>query len=377
MNVQLTWDDYLTQFGEPAGYLDFARIGPTSHEVATTLIDAARLSRGDSSAALAWFESVAADARSRAAELLRAAEHEVAFVSSTSHGLFAAAAALPAQSTVLVPRGEFPANVYPWLRRAERDGTQVRWIDSLRVTPEIVAEHLDGSVGALTISAVDALTGYRAPLGALKEALGPDRLLIVDAIQGIGAVPLEVEAADVLVCGGQKWLRAGWGAAILLVRDRVADRLLPGLGGWSGVEDPFADGDAAHPRPPLRGAIAHTLTNPDYPAVAALRAAIDLVLTAGITRIGDRVTETLGILLDTARGAGAQVLLDDLPAAERGGIGCFRLPGRDPLDVHRALSAAGLVTTTRNGWIRVSPHATTSDEAVRRLAAGLRAVSRP
>src|SRR5690349_12988131 len=114
MNVQLMWDGYLAQFGEPPGYVDFARIGPTSHEVATTLIEAARLSRGDSSVALTWFESVAAEARSAAAELMRAHEHEVAFVSSTSHGLFAAAAALPEQGTVLVPRGEFPANVYPW-----------------------------------------------------------------------------------------------------------------------------------------------------------------------------------------------------------------------------------------------------------------------
>ncbi|MFF5207610.1 aminotransferase class V-fold PLP-dependent enzyme [Streptosporangium sp. NPDC000396] len=399
LNVQISWDSYLAQFGEPPGYVDFARVGPTSHEVAMMVIETARLSRGDSSVALTWFEGVTADARSSAARLLRAEEHEVAFVSSTSHGLFAAAAALPAGGAILVPRGEFPANVYPWLRLAERGGPQVRWIDSLRVTPEIIAEHLDDSVGALTVSAVDALTGYRAPLGALKEVLGPDRLLIVDAIQGLGAVPLEVEAADILVCGGQKWLRAGWGAALLLIRDRVAGRLLPGLGGWSGVENPFGTGGAQdglppgaeshsprdtsgpsplgtadHPRPPLPGAIAHTFTNPDFPAVAALGTAIDLVLGVGTTAIGDQITETLGVMLDTARSAGAQVLLDDLPATERGGIGSFRLPGRDPLEVQRALSDAGLVTTARNGWVRLSPHATTPNEAAQRLAFGLRTV---
>ncbi|MGV9778325.1 aminotransferase class V-fold PLP-dependent enzyme [Streptosporangium sp. NPDC003464] len=413
MNVQI--ESYLARFSEPPGYLDFARIGPTSHDVATTLIEAARLLRGDSSIALAELELQAARTRAGAARLLRAAEHEVAFVSSTSHGLFAAAAALQAPGrgsvedagVVLVPRGEFPSNVYPWLRFEGRGGLRVRWIDSPRITPDVVAAHLDGDVRALSISAVDALTGYRAPLGALKELLGPDRVLVVDAIQGLGAVPIEVDAADLLVCGGQKWLRAGWGAALLLVRDRVDGRLVPGLGGWSGVQDPFGTGEdvpvpdsparalaatdgpghgpaggdgaahpggtVAHPRPPLRGAIAHTLTNPDYPAVAALGAAIDLVLGVGVAEIGRRVTETLGALLDTARGAGAQILLDDLDAAERGGIGCFRLPGLEPAAVHTALAGAGLVTTLRGGWIRFSPHATTPHETTQRLVSALRA----
>lgn len=415
MNVQI--EGYLARFSEPSGYLDFARIGPTSHDVTTTLIEAARLLRGDSSIALAELELQAAQARTSAARLLRAAEHEVAFVSSTSHGLFAAAAALQCPSpnhgsaegggVVLVPRGEFPSNVYPWLRFEGRGGLRVRWIDSPRITPDVVAAHLDGDVRALSISAVDALTGYRAPLGALKELLGPDRVLVVDAIQGLGAVPVEVDAADLLVCGGQKWLRAGWGAGLLLVRDRVDDRLTPGLGGWSGVQDPFgtdedvpvpdspsrglastddlghgpAGGDGAahaggtviHPRPPLRGAIAHTLTNPDYPAVAALGVAIDLVHGVGVAEVGRRVAETLETLLDTARSAGAKVLLDDLDAAERGGIGCFRLPGLEPAAVHAALAGAGLVTTLRGGWIRLSPHATTPRETVQRLAFALRA----
>ncbi|MER6506752.1 aminotransferase class V-fold PLP-dependent enzyme [Nonomuraea sp. NPDC001636] len=373
MNVQI--------LAEPSGYLDFARLGPLSRAVAAVLAESAHRRVGDMP--LAWFEEQAARTRSAAARLLRAAEHEVAFVSSTSHGLFAAAAALPGEGVVLLPRGEFPANVYPWLRFEGRGGLRVRWIDDMRLTPQGLAEHLDGSVRALAVSAVDALTGYPAPLGALKEVLGPGRVLVVDAIQGLGAVPLEVEAADVLVCGGQKWLRAGWGAALLLARDRVAGLMAPGLGGWSGVEGPLA-GPA--PRPPLAGAAAHTMTNPDYSGVAALGVAIELVLEAGVAEIGRRTADRLGELLDTARAAGARVLLDAPPGgpappgagrgggrggAEWSGIGSFTMPGRDPAAVHAALAAAGLTTTLRGEWIRLSPHATTSGEAVQRLAAAL------
>ncbi|WP_327583483.1 aminotransferase class V-fold PLP-dependent enzyme [Nonomuraea sp. NBC_00507] len=354
---------YLSQFREPAGYVDFARIGPPSLAVARTVAQAAELLARDPSAALTRLELEASSARAAAARLLSCAPHEVAFVSSTSHALFAAAAGLGG-GVVLVPRGEFPANVYPWLRFQERGGLRPRWIDSAAITADVLLEHLDDDVLALAVSAVDATTGHRAPLGALKEVLGEDRLLVVDAIQGLGAVPLDVAAADVLACGGQKWLRAGWGAALLLVRDRVADRLAPGLGGWSGVHAPFG---ARHPMPPLPGAVAHTPTNPDLSAVAALGAAIDLVLSAGEMNIARQIAHTLASLLDAARTAGAEVLVPAEPA----GIARVRLPGHDPANTHAALGAAGLTTTLRGGWIRLSPHATTPGDAADRLRAAL------
>ncbi len=382
MNVQLA--RYLARFDELPGYVDFARVGPISHDVAMTLVEAARLSRGEQ--VVEVLSARAEAVRAGAALFLGAAPHEVGFATSTSHALFATAAAFRPCTTgeggnegdegvVLVRRGEFPANVYPWLRFQDRGGLRVRWIDAPRVTPENVAAHLTPDVRALTVSAVDALTGHRPPLGALKEVLGPDRVLVVDAIQGLGAVPLELEAADVLASGGQKWLRAGWGAALLLVRDRVAHLLFPGLGGWPGVRDPLAADD--HPREPLDGANAHAMTNPDYPAVSSLGTALDLVTAVGVETIAAKIADTLGALLDTARAAGAEIPHDELIPAERGGIACLRLPGHDPVDVHAALAKAGLATTLRGRWIRLSPHATTPSQAVDRLAEGLRTARRP
>lgn len=332
------------------GYLDFARVGPISPEVVATLADATALLSRDPAAALARLERTAAGARQSAARLLRCAVHEVAFVSSTSHGLFAAAAALRADGVVLVRRGEFPANVVPWLRMQELGGLRVRWIDAPHVTPDVVRAHLDGDVRALTVSAVDAFTGHRPSLGALKDVLGPDRTLVVDAIQGLGAVPLEVEAADVLASGGQKWLRAGWGAALLMIRDH----LHPTLGGWPSLENPS-------------GAVAHTMTNPDLLAVAALGTAIDLVLTTGERTIGHRIATTLDALIEAATSAGAEVAA----ANDRAGIARLRSRGRDPARLHDAMAAAGLTTTLRDGWIRLSPHTTTPPEAAALLTQAL------
>ncbi|MDV5149982.1 aminotransferase class V-fold PLP-dependent enzyme [Streptomyces sp. SBC-4] len=359
-----------------AGYLDHARVGPLSRRAAAAVAAATELATRSDPADLDRLFALSDAARTSAARLLDAHPHEIALSPSTSNGLFTVAAGLQGPGTVLVPRGEFPANVYPWLRFAGRGGPDVRLVDpdgQRHITPDLLRRNLTPDVTALTVSAVDSLTGHVAPLAALKEVLGPDRLLIVDAIQGLGAVPLEADAADVLVSGGQKWLRAGWGAALLLIRDRCAERVAPGLGGWAGVAEPFA---ARHPAPPLPGAAAHLATNPDFPAAAAIGAAVDeLLAEGGPAATGARIRATLAELLDRARQAGAEILLDGLGHRERAGIGTFRLPGHDPVTVHRTLEAAGVITTRRDEWIRLSPHVSTPAVAVDLFADALRALT--
>ncbi|MFE6751005.1 aminotransferase class V-fold PLP-dependent enzyme [Kitasatospora purpeofusca] len=387
--------EYLKKFAEPFGYLDFARFGPVSEPVRRVLLrEADRLHRQGWDALDSLDADTAAAART-AGGLLGCAPHEIAFVGSTSHGLFAAAHAVGAGAgrrgsapggTVLVARNDFPGAVYPWLRAADNGGLTVRQVEG-PVTPDLVRAHLDDRVRAVAVCAVDAATGYRAPLAAIKELIGPDRILVVDAVQALGAVEFAADAADVLAAGGQKWLRAGWGAAVLMVRDRIADRIGPGLGGWSGVVDPI---DApVHPCPPRPGAVAHTLTNPDGPAVAALGAALALVREEGAGRIEARIGEVLGGLLAAARAAGAETGGGPTadapygswrgtgdPAAAGSGIARLRLPGADPAAVHRALTDAGLATTLRAGWIRLSPHASTDPGTAELLGGTLAHVRR-
>ncbi|MED7953945.1 aminotransferase class V-fold PLP-dependent enzyme [Kitasatospora sp. NPDC058406] len=368
--------EYLRQFAEPSGYVDFARFGPVSARVAEVLARTAGRLHREGWEVLEGLDAQTEAAARTAGEVLGCAPHEIAFVSSTSHGMFAAAHALGAAGsaggTVLMSRSDFPGALYPWLRAEGNGGLTVRQLDG-PLTADIVRAALDERVHAVSVCAVDAATGTRAPIAAIKEAIGPHRVLVVDAIQALGAVEFAADAADVLVAGGQKWLRAGWGAAVLMVRDRVAGRLAPGLGGWSGVVDPIEA--PGHPCPARPGAVAHTVTNPDGPAVAALGEALALVRDVGVGRINALIGEALDELLGTARAVGAETLGGERTGGEMpgvSGIARVRLPGADPAAVHRTLAEAGLSTTLRGGWIRLSPHASTGPAAAGLLGDALR-----
>lgn len=99
-----------------AGYLDHARIGPLSRPAAAALADATGLAARVDPADLDRLFALSDAALTSAARLLDARPHEIALAPSTSNGLFTVAAALRGPGTVLVPRDEFPANLYPWLR---------------------------------------------------------------------------------------------------------------------------------------------------------------------------------------------------------------------------------------------------------------------
>ncbi len=153
-------------------------------------------------------------------------------IGSTGVGIFHVAFGLSG-GNVVVPAGEFPANLYPWFR-AEQAGI----IDEVRSVPvpdgrlvvDVLRPYVDSDTSAIALSSVDYLTGFRADLEAMRELAG-DALLVVDAIQGFGAFPLTLEPADVVIAGGQKWLRAGMGVAVMAVTSQ-GDGTAPADAEW-------------------------------------------------------------------------------------------------------------------------------------------------
>lgn len=360
-------DTWLNEFDEAPGYLDFARVGPPSRAVVAEC--AAALGAMAAAGASTVDELLRNDLRARqaVARLCGATEDRVVLLPHTSQGLFQAAFSVP-PGEVLVSAREFPANTYPWVRAEQAGRVTVRRLRAARMTPDVVAAALTPDTTAVSVSAVDFRTGYRADLAALREVVG-DRLLVVDGIQGVGVVDEPWEAADVLVCGAQKWLRAGWGIGFAVLSDRALESSTPLLSGWTGVEAPGVYDDEIHP--PAPGARSWSVTNLSPVAAGALARALELTEEIGQAVISRRIADRVAEFDELLRAAGAEIVS---ATDRRAGILAFRLPGRPVADVAAALADAEVVATVRPDQVRLSPHASTGAAATDRLRAALAAL---
>jgi selenocysteine lyase/cysteine desulfurase len=82
------------------------------------------------------------------------------------------------------------------------------------------------------ISSVQWINGLRMDLASFSQ-LAKDRhcFLVVDAIQQLGAIPLDLSVlnVDFLAAGAQKWLNSPFGTGLLYIGKDVHDKLQPGL----------------------------------------------------------------------------------------------------------------------------------------------------
>lgn len=366
---------YAERFEAPEGYLDFARYGPPSRDVLAATADAlGRSARPDHDTVN---DLMRADLRAResAARLAGTDAGHTVLLPNASTGLFHAAFGILA-GTVLVPVADFPANRYPWRRAAAAGLAVPRWLPGDahgRTTPDTVRAALTDDVVAVSLSAVDFRTGHRADLAALREVIGPDRLLVVDAIQAFGVADLPWQAADVVVTGGQKWLRAGWSTGFAALSDRALERLAPTLTGWTGVDDVALFDDREHP--PAAGAGRLSITNLSPVNAAALAAALGVVEDTGVAAIEAAIGGLVDGLIEAVREHGGEILSATAPG-ERAGIVSFRLPGTEAAAVAGALHAHGVTPTVRADSVRLSPHASTPPAAVERVRAALASLRR-
>ena len=360
---------YLLQFTESAGYLDFARFGPPSYAV----LDAtARLSEQSAHAGPATVDELMRQevrAKAAAARLCDSDTDHIVLQPHTSMGLLQAAFSVPG-GTVLVSEAEFPANTYPWARAEQTGRVTVRRLRAGYVTPDAVAEALTDDVTVVSVSAVDFRTGYRADLAALRDVIG-DRLFVVDGIQGFGVIEAPWEVADVLVVGGQKWLRAGWGTGFTKLSDRMLERMDPVLSGWTGARDPGLFDNTIHP--PESTAAAWSISNLSPVTSGAFAEALELVEDAGVAAIAARIAERVDALQDMLESLGATIVS---ATDRRAGILAFTLPGQPAEQVGIALNSAGIAATVRPEHVRLSPHASTSLDVVDEVRSALTALAR-
>ena len=345
-------------------YLNTASVGLVPDSVQD---DARRFDRDVSSRGTTWFDEVEElrvldRARVAAASLLGASEDEIAVVSSATELLCQLAWHVRpgAGENVVSVDCEFPSVVYPWLRIAAETAAEVRLLavreDPAALSVDGLAMLVDSNTRAICVSHVQYWNGAVLDLGRLSRlARDAGAMLVIDATQSAGAVPIDVSLTpvDALVAGGYKFLGGPFGAAIGYLSPELLDGFAPAFVGWRTADDAYSfDATELRIAPSARRLEFSTM---NYTAALSLGAAIEYIDGIGIERIAAHNRELGERLFDGLVGLGAEIISPPSSAA-RGSIVTARFPGRDGEEVAAQLNAKGVIVSPRVGTTRFAPH---------------------
>ena len=273
---------------------------------------------------------------------------------------------------VAVPACEFPANVYPFLNLADR-GVEVDFIPHREATFGLddVEQALRPRTRVLSVSWVQFLSGFQVDLAAVGRLCREhDVLFCVDAIQGLGALQIDVEGAgvDFLASGGHKWLMASQGIGLLYVSEALQQRLR-GPAGWLhgpvDWENLFEYDLRFH-----ETAQRFRLGTLNSVGVAALHATLGQYLAVGPERVEARVRAGAGRVAEGLDDLGYRRYgRSDGPA--RSGIVTVRHDRAE--EVREALHEEGIEVAVRNGLLRFAPHYYNTSAEVDRVLEALAA----
>lgn len=298
--------------------------------------------------------------RQLAAQLINARADEIAFAPNTSAGLamIANGIAWQAGDNIVTADCEFPANVVPWMRIKRAYGVEVRMARERagRLETEEILSLIDERTRVVTLSFVEFASGFRNDLATIgRYCRARDVLFVVDAIQGLGALRLDVEACaiDALSADAHKFLLGPDGVALFYIARGALERVRPTLVGWLSVNNPEAYAD--YEQPYATGARRFEAGALNTAGVLGLGAAIEMFLQIGRARIEDYLLELGDYLCAGLRARGYQVF-SSRRANEKSAIVCCWHERYSAEQLYQHLDAERIITTPRLGRLRIAPH---------------------
>lgn len=309
--------------------------------------------------ASAWYETWMgrlAELRGRVAGMIGADPAEVALAASVSAALASVASAVDyrGRRKVVVAELDFPTLAYQWMARPDLEVVRVPSDDGATISLDRWADAVDDRTAVLATSHVFYATGAIQDLRGLAEiAHRAGALLLVDAYQGVGQVPVAVREADVdiLITGPLKWLMGGPGLAYTYVRRELIARLRPTVTGWFATADQFAfDIENLVYKEDARR---FELGTPALHTVHTALGGQDVVDEIGVPAIRARNRALTERLIDRARAAGFAMRLAPDPDARSAIV---MVAADDPNGAVAHLDRAGIIADARPGHVRLSPH---------------------
>jgi cysteine desulfurase / selenocysteine lyase len=305
-------------------------------------------------------EQAFATLHASAARLFHCRPQDIAVGSSATELLasLAWAVAPAAGSNIVSANVEFPSTVYPWARVARHTGAEVRLAGTKGEdhSADDLIGLLDPRTAVVCVSDVIYSTGRRRDVARLAEAAHRNgALLVIDATQSVGAIPIDVGAlgVDALITASYKWLCGPFGVAVMYLAPHLHERLEPGLVGFRSHErmwDLRADRLQLPPN-----AHRFEFSTMAYGCASGLASSIDYLLRLGVGRVFSRNLRLADLLIEGLRERSAAILspMDD---GARSSIVATRFGDMDVRRLAERLNQAGIVVSARGSVLRFSPH---------------------
>ncbi len=279
------------------------------------------------------------------------------------------------RNRIVLSSGDFHSSRFLWMAQEARGFVPVQ------VDAHCIASHeasyldaIDERTAVVALSLVSPRTGALLDVSrVVARAREVGALVVVDAYQAVGIVPIDVVAmgADMVVGGTHKWLGGGgMGLAFAYLDPALSDRLVPVYPGWVGNAQLLAFGDRFEP---AVGARRFQQGTPAMEPIYTARGGLSWALEKGVSALRARSLVLTSRLLKGAQALGLRVRTPVADAA-RGGMVCLDIP--DAESVADELEAQGIDVDARpNAGLRMGPHpCATEEECDRAIAAVGRAL---
>jgi cysteine desulfurase / selenocysteine lyase len=354
-------------------YMNHASTGPLSLRVLEKINAALKNSSEGSIDDYFTFLRVVEETKKQIADYLNTEPSRIAFGDNTTNGINLIAQGIKWKTgdKIILNDLEFPANVYPFLN-LQNYGVEVDILKSQDgiISADDIINKVKPGTRLISVSQVQFLTGYRIDLEKLGRFCRENNILLsVDAIQGLGAFPIDVvkDNVDFISSGTQKWLLGLQGLSIIYVSKKLQDILKPKYVGWLSVEGAW---DLLNYNLELKNSADRYQTGTlNTLGIHALNASMKLFNDFGVKEVQKRVAANVLMLMKKLEHTGFNPLLKNCEQKNLSGIVSFRVD--DSKTFFDKLSGMNINTALRESIIRLSPHFYNNEEDIDKIIAAI------
>ena len=361
---------------EDATYLNLAAQAPmpkSAHRAVQIAIEWKKFPHRITDAA--YFE-VPNRIRASIAKLIGAKEEEIALTTGASSGMSAVAYGLNWKpgDEVITAKGEFPLEYTTWKPMEAREGIVVKVVaprDRFITADDLIAA-ITPRTRLVSVSLVRFDNAVLLDAARVAEAChAQGALLLLDVSQCCGGMPLDVDklGADFMVCAGYKWLLSPYGTGFFWARNEHTNNMRPGPFYWAAAEGAENFHALAFDNPkPVPGARRWDMAETsNYFNFAAMDASLQFVLQVGPETVEAHNRKLIDFLFERLP-KDRCIVASPLDSSQRGPYGCFtaRSPEKTA-ELYQKLVKEKVITSLREGNIRVSPHLYNTERDIDRL----------